>query len=286
MIQPILKDEAFLADVSSAGEDESRFHCWWLGQSGFLIQWRGKHLLFDPYLSDSLTRKYAETDKPHVRMTERVIAPEKLDFIDVVTSTHNHTDHLDAETLGPLLELNPELELIIPEANRVFVADRLGIEPVKPRGMSLGRRIPVGGFEIHGVPAAHEALETDSDGNHRFMGYVARFGSWTVYHSGDTVLYDGMEVLLKRWSIDLALLPINGRLPERRVSGNLWGREAAKLAHDIGVRMVIPCHFEMFEFNTESPDEFVDHCNELEQPFRVLRAGERWSSPAIQEEGK
>ncbi len=279
MITPSLKDDALLADIREAATDESRFHCWWLGQSGFLIQWQGRHLLFDPYLSDSLTRKYATTDKPHVRMTERVIAPERLDFINVVTSTHNHTDHLDAETLGPLFDVNPELELVIPEANRAFVVDRLNIDAKKPRGMNLGRRIPIAGFEIHGVPAAHENLETDADGNHLFMGYVARFGPWTVYHSGDTVPFEGMEVLLKRWSIDLALLPINGRRPERRVSGNLWGREAAQLAKDIGARMVIPCHFEMFEFNTERPDEFVGSCQELEQPYQVLRAGERWSSP-------
>ena len=74
-----------------------------VGQSGYLVKWKGHRLLIDPYLSDSLTRKYAGTDKPHVRMTARVIAPEQLDFIDVVTSSHNHTDHLDAETLGPLL---------------------------------------------------------------------------------------------------------------------------------------------------------------------------------------
>ena len=96
MIKPSLQDDALLADIREAASDESRFHCWWLGQSGFLIQWQGRHLLFDPYLSDSLTRKYATTDKPHVRMTERVIAPKRLDFINVVTSTHNHTDHLDA----------------------------------------------------------------------------------------------------------------------------------------------------------------------------------------------
>ncbi|MGZ9225209.1 MAG: hypothetical protein ACXW4M_06595 [Anaerolineales bacterium] len=49
--------------------------------------------MIDPYLSDSLTKKYAGTNKPHVRMTERVIAPEWLDFVEVVTSSHIHTDH-------------------------------------------------------------------------------------------------------------------------------------------------------------------------------------------------
>src|SRR6202040_860712 len=101
---PVLSDDALLADI-----ERSAFHLWWLGQSGFLVQYKGRHLLLDPYLSDSLTRKYAATDKPHVRMTERAIAPERLDFIDVAPSTHKHTDHLDAETLGPLLRANPAI---------------------------------------------------------------------------------------------------------------------------------------------------------------------------------
>src|SRR6185436_988706 len=87
---------------------------------------RAGTVLFDPYLSDSLTRKYADTDKPHVRLTERVIAAERLTGIDVITSSHNHTDHLDAETLLPLLAANPQARLIIPRANRAFVMERLG----------------------------------------------------------------------------------------------------------------------------------------------------------------
>src|SRR5512138_653414 len=129
MIKPVLQDDAFLEDVSRAKDDADQLHLWWLGQSGYLIQWQGHHLLLDPYLSDSLTKKYAGTNKPHVRMTERVIAPERLDFVDVVTSSHNHTDHLDAETLIPLLEANPSLTMIVPRANLAFAAERLKVPP-------------------------------------------------------------------------------------------------------------------------------------------------------------
>ena len=278
MIKPLLQDDDFLQDVLTARKEPEKFHLWWLGQSGFLLQWQGRHLLLDPYLSDSLTTKYANTDKPHVRMTERVIAPDQLDFIDVVTSSHNHTDHLDAETLGPLLRVNPKVELIIPEANRQFVVDRLKIVAGRPRGLNAGQSTIVGPFTIHAVPAAHERLETDDGGRHRFLGYVVEFDRWRVYHSGDTVLYDGMVERLRRWPIDVALLPINGRSPARRVDGNLWGREAAQLARDIGARLVIPCHYEMFEFNTATPDEFERTAQVIGQPYRLMRAGERWSS--------
>jgi len=271
MIRPALSGDALLADIRRAAAASPGFHLWWLGQSGFLVQYRGRHLLIDPYLSDSLTRKYAATDKPHVRMTELAIAPDRLDFIHVASSSHNHTDHLDAETLRPLLRVNPALRLVIPEANRAFVAERLGIHPSLPAGIGDGTMAAVAGFHFTGVPSAHEEL-----GN-QYMGYVIAFGPWTIYHPGDTVLYPGLVERLQQFPIDLALLPINGRAPERRVAGNLNGREAAGLAHAIGARLVIPCHYEMFEFNTASPAEFVEECDRLGQPQRVLNCGERFT---------
>lgn len=283
MIRPSLQGDDFLADVEHARlEAPEDLHLWWLGQSGFLLQWRGRHLLFDPYLSDWLTRKYADTDRPHVRMTEIVIAPERLNFIDVVTSSHNHTDHLDRETLVPLLRMNPKMELVIPEANREFVVNRLQIIAELPRGLNAGQSTTVAGFKVHAIPAAHNTIEKDDWGNHKFLGYIVEAGPWTVYHAGDTLRYDGMEEWLRQWRIDVALLPINGNRPERGVAGNLDGREAATLARDIGTSVAIPCHYEMFEFNTASPDEFITAARRLGQNIRVLRSGERWSSSSLE----
>src|SRR5207249_5749302 len=84
---------------------------------------------FDPYLSDSLTRKYQNSDKPHVRITERVVDPSALGapgVIDVITSSHHHTDHFDAETLLPLLASNPQARLVLPAAQRHLALERLG----------------------------------------------------------------------------------------------------------------------------------------------------------------
>src|SRR5258706_489867 len=174
------KDAAFLADVRRVLEARIR-SLWWLGQSGFLIAQNSRAVILDPYLSDSLTRKYANTDKPHTRITERVVDAAELariGAVDAITSSHNHTDHLDAETLLP---------------------------PLKP------------------------------------------------------------------FTIDIALLPINGDGPERRAAGNLDGRQAAKLAKAIGARIVIPCHFDLFEFNTATPDEFIAECRHIGQKFELLQ---------------
>jgi L-ascorbate metabolism protein UlaG (beta-lactamase superfamily) len=280
VIAPLLADEAFLADVERPLPDEA-LRLWWLGQSGFLVRWGGRRLLLDPYLSDSLTAKYAATDQPHVRLTARVIAPERLTGIEVVTSSHNHTDHLDAETLRPLRAANPEAALVIPEANREFVTQRVGIAMSEPLGLDDGASATVAGFEFYGIAAAHNEVERDAQGRCRFLGYLIRCGRWTLYHSGDTLLYPGLAEKLHAFApIDLALLPINGHKPERRVAGNFDGKEAAQLAHAIGARCVIPCHYEMFAFNTADPRElFLPECARLGQPHRVLRAGESLTLP-------
>ena len=277
MIKPALQNEALLQSIHSSNSTED-FYLWWLGQSGFLIKHNNRLLLLDPYLSDSLTKKYAATDKPHTRMTELVIDPAALNFIDVITSSHNHTDHLDAETLQPILTANPSCALIIPEANREFVANRLKIPATQPIGLDAGQSATANGFTIHAVPAAHEKIDRDTLGRHQYLGYVVQFGPWTIYHSGDTIRYEGMIEALEPFNIDLALLPINGAAPERRVAGNLNGEEAATLAYEISAHLVIPCHYDMFEFNTADPAEFIETCQKLGQRHRILKAGQRWSS--------
>ena len=56
LIPAIKKDEALIAEMDMLLHDDNNFHLWWLGQSGFLLQWNGKRILIDPYLSDSLTK--------------------------------------------------------------------------------------------------------------------------------------------------------------------------------------------------------------------------------------
>lgn len=276
LIPAFQKDKALLRNIQSQVQLTEGFRVWWLGQSGFLIQWQGKHLLFDPYLSDSLSIKYANTDKPHVRMSEKAIDPSFLDMIDVVTSSHNHTDHLDADTLLPLLRVNSAVQLIIPEANRSFVSNRLQCALEFPTGLNDGENVEVAGFKIYGVPAAHNALERDEAGRCKYMGFVAEFGGYRVYHSGDTLWYDDIVEILKPFAVDIAFLPINGNKPERRVAGNLNAEEAARLGKEIGAKLVVPHHYNMFEFNTEDPIAFEKYAQQYQTPYRVLGIGEEF----------
>jgi L-ascorbate metabolism protein UlaG (beta-lactamase superfamily) len=274
LIPAFQKDEALLQDIQNHRATPTGFRVWWLGQSGFLVQYQGNHLLFDPYLSDSLTHKYAQTNKPHTRMSELVVAPETLTMIDVVTSSHNHTDHLDGETLIPLLAKNPTCKFVIPEANRDFIVNRVGCAHEFPMGLNDGQSIDIDSFKIIGVPAAHNSIDRDEQGRCKFMGFVVQFGGYSVYHSGDTLWYDGIVEMLSPFGVDVAFLPINGNKPERGVAGNLNCEEAARLGKAIGAKCVIPHHYDMFEFNTENPQNFVSEAQKQGTPYKVLKIGE------------
>lgn len=281
MIPACQKDSSLLRDIEAAPDSPGVYSIWWLGQSGFLIKWNGYRLLLDPYLSDSLTRKYASTKKPHVRMSELVVKPELLTRIDVVTSSHNHTDHLDAETLDPILKNNPGIQFLIPEANRDFVCDRLKIDRSFPVGITDGQDKQVGPFRFHGIPAKHDEIEHDANGNCIYMGYVISFGEWRIYHSGDTLWFDKMVDLLKPHRVDLALLPINGSDPVREVAGNLDPREAVTLGKAIHAKCTVPCHYDMFEFNTADVEDFRGEAERAGIGYRVLGGGERMTRTSV-----
>ena len=277
LIKPFKQGVALAKEIEAVRNSgtHSSLDIWWLGQSGFLLLWNGHSLLFDPYLSNSLTVKYASTDKPHVRMSELVIHPSLLTHVDVVTSSHNHTDHLDGETLREIFKVNPSVQFLIPEANREFVCNRINREMDYPVGITDGLQKKVGEFIFSGIASAHNTIERDVQGNCIFMGYVVEVGPFSIYHSGDTLLHDGLAQSLKPFHLDVALLPINGNLPERKVAGNLNGREAAQLAKEINAKLVVPHHYYMFEFNTAEPDWFIAECKKVNQEFKVLRLGER-----------
>lgn len=278
LIKAIKRDAELLSKMDMLLGDEKHFHLWWLGQSGFLLQWKNNRILIDPYLSDSLTEKYQHTDKPHIRMSERVVNPALLNHISIVTSSHNHTDHLDADTLIPVIQNNPGIKFIIPEANRSFVTERVKCSIDFPVGLNGGEKIVIDAFTFYGIPAKHNEIERDEKGNCKYMGYVIEFGPYKIYHSGDTLWFDEMVEMLKPFAVDVAILPINGNVPERKVAGNLDCKEAAALGKAIGAKCVIPCHYDLFTFNTADVNEFVQEAEKINQPYKVLQHGEGYES--------
>lgn len=271
--------ERIPAAPSEASRNEARLY--WLGQAGFLIDFFNTRIVIDPYLSNSLNRKYQGTRFPHERMMEPPIAPEAITGVDWVVSTHGHTDHMDPETLRPLFEANPEARYLVPTAELPRAKKRSGrgeriIDVDADDEVALSDEVAA-----TALPAAHEEEELDETGRHRFLGYIFRGRDVSIYHSGDTVPFDGLRRRLERQSPQLSLLPVNGRDELRRshgVPGNMTLQEAVELLTNGLVGSVIGHHYGLFDFNTLDVDDAEVYLSTLvvELRNRVHLAGLGW----------
>jgi L-ascorbate metabolism protein UlaG (beta-lactamase superfamily) len=228
---------------------------WWLGQAGFVVEGEGRRVVIDPYLSDSLAEKYRGTKFPHVRMMPAPISPHEIAHVDLVLATHAHTDHLDPGTLPSLMAANPAARLVAPRAARAIALERSGIAADRLLCMDAGETLTVAGLRLSATRAAHETLERDAEGNHRFLGFALTLAGRTVFHCGDTIPFEGQVAEVRALNADLALFPVNGRDAERAangVPGNMTMAEALGLAREAGIGAMIAHHFGLFDFNTVS----------------------------------
>lgn len=230
----------------------------WLGQAGFWLDTGRHRILIDPYLSDSLAKKYAGHTNDHQRMTEPPLTLDALPRPDLVLITHAHTDHMDPETLGPLARRFPDLPFVVPRARLDMARQRIGAHANLIQVSDNDRITPLQGLELQVLPAAHETLERDEAGNCVYLGYYLRSNGLTLYHSGDCIPFEGLNEAVRALGADIALLPVNGRDGERLeagIPGNFTLQEAIGLCQTASIPIMIPHHFGMFSFNT-----LAEHC--------------------------
>jgi L-ascorbate 6-phosphate lactonase len=277
MIEPVRSGIELVEEIARSTPASGSLHVWWLGQSGFLIKSPHGLLAVDLYLSEHLTRKYEATARPHVRMTRTPLRGGELVDVNVILASHKHSDHLDPGTLPDLMASSSDAVLIVPEAI-INHARQLGLPADRIMGIDIEDRVEGHGFRVRAIPSAHEGLDKDANGHHLYLGFVIEAEGLRLYHSGDSLAYDGLTDHLGTGPFDVMFLPINGRDPARGVPGNMSAAEAVDLACRVRPRYIVPHHYDMFTFNTVPVEEFASEARRLPPGVepRILRCGERW----------
>ena len=240
-----------------------------LGQSGYRFGFGDCVVYVDPYLSDSVERLEGED---HRRLTPAPAAPGAVTDARVCCITHIHQDHADPDTLMPLAQASAHCRFVCPnevakalwawgiDRDRVVIADR---EP-----MQLSDALAV-----TPVPAAHEDLDVDEEGRCRYLGYVFEWRGRRFYHAGDTSPHEHLLAVLRGLGpIDVAFLPVNERSffrKRRGIIGNMSVREAFAMAAEIGVRTLVPMHWDMFAPNSVFREEIELVYGRLNPPFAL-----------------
>lgn len=199
-----------------------------------VLEYAGLRWLTDPALSPP-----GEYEGGLVKVTGPALTHEEIGRIDVVLLSHeHHSDNLD-----------PGGRAFLPDVGRVLTtvegAGRLGGNAT---GMEPWSTVQFGDVTVTAVPAQH-----GPDGSDEIMGPVIGFvlgGTEldTVYVSGDNASLDVVRAIAERAGpIDVAVLFAGAVSVPYRFEGaylTLSSERAAQAAEILGVRAVVPVHFE------------------------------------------
>ena len=258
---------------------EGQIAIFYLGQESIIIKAEGKYLLFDGYLSDFVDKNCCSEAVKWVRRYAPPMSPSELDFIDYVFCSHSHYDHADPWTLGEMAKVNSKAKYIIP-APFVDAVVSYGVDREDIIAAYADEKIELDGATVTPIPAAHEELTPDENGNFDCMSFIVKLGDITVFHGGDCCIYDGLLERVK--GVDVMMLPVNGRSYFQRyvrdIIGNMTAAEAAELCRECGASMLIPMHFDLYDVNCIATSTVVEQIEATDKglPYHIFKPGERY----------
>ena len=252
-----MRKHPILAQLYGMELEDKEIGIVWFGQNGFLIKSKSCVFFFDPYLSDFAEQWTYDWKNEHVRMTAMAITPKELYGIDYVLCTHDHVDHIDPFTIPIIALRNPDTTFITPKIARQRMQS-LFVDDSRLFLMKGEDNIEFPDIKIHAIPATHSNLESDKENGYHFLSFIVEVDGIAILHAGDTVPYKGQVDYFNDFSIDVALLPINGYQPsELKFEPNFSVDEAITFAREIKAKKVIPMHYDMYTLNTVNISEFV-----------------------------
>jgi N-acyl-phosphatidylethanolamine-hydrolysing phospholipase D len=263
-------------DLKRLGDSRAEPSVTWIGHSTVLVQLDGVTFLTDPTWSDIVgpfgvigVRRYTPPGIPF----------EALPRIDVVLISHDHYDHLDAETVDRLArEHHPRF--FVPLGLRAWLGER-GITDVVE--LDWWDRVSFRDLTFVCTPAQHSSGRTFSD------QYLRLWSSWVVFgptkrffFAGDTGYDPRMKAIGERYGpFDLAMIPIGGYSSFKTAHPNhVNPEEAVQLYEDVRGRLLVPMHWGTFAMNREPfrepPDRLLREAlnRGLEEQVAILSPGQ------------
>jgi L-ascorbate 6-phosphate lactonase len=271
--------QALIAQMDALHVPPNALAIWGLGQMGFALKGSGEGLIYiDPYLTGPL-KEDAPPGEIFYREFPPPLHPAEVTNARAVLCSHEHLDHTDAGTIGPIATASPAAVFVI-SGWAAAIANAAGIPPARRLVPAIGQPINIGDARVTALPSAHYRVEEDPERGHRWLGFLIEWNGVTLYHSGDTIIYPGyLEMLKAQPRADIAILPVNGRDAYRDalgIIGNLLPVEAAWLARELGWDVLIAGHNDLFIANSLPAGALADALRQLNprQKMHALQPGE------------
>jgi L-ascorbate metabolism protein UlaG (beta-lactamase superfamily) len=235
-----------------------------IGGPTVLIEVGGLRLLTDPTFDPAGT-SYA---LPHVTLEKRTgpaVAAGKIGPLDAVLLSHDqHSDNLDHAGRALLAEVPAVLTTRV-GAGRLGGTSR-GLAPWETAELraASGRLLHVTATPARHGPAGIEPLSGDVVG---FLIGLERPGD-AIYVTGDTVWYDGVAEVARRYRPRLVVLFAGAARTRGAIHLTMSANDAIETAHAFPEARIVAVHNEGWAHFSESRQD-------LEQAFTALGLGDR-----------
>jgi len=224
----------------------------WLGHATFLIRMNGKTILTDPFLTEFASPLWEFGPRRYVSSG---ISLDKLSPIDMIVVSHNHLDHLDAETIESL-----------PGKENIHVFVPLGLKPFfKERGYSnveeldWDERFLHDGIELTALPVVHFSGRGMNDKDKTlWCSWSIASRSGKLFFSGDTSYSPTIfKTIGKKYGpFDLGIVSLGAyKTREHGPAPHLTPEEAVTVAIETESNVAAAMHWGTIEPSDEPPWE-------------------------------
>ena len=223
----------------------------WIGHSTYLMRLGNKNILFDPFFSDLAS--------PLPVGPERYVAPgislAKLPPVDIIIISHNHYDHLDAETVETMPG-KERIHVFVPLGLKSFFAKR-GYQNI--RELDWHQSVVLDELKMTALPAVHFSSRGLGDRNKTlWCSRAVRSENKSCFFAGDTAYSQTIfkEIGKRFGSFDVAIVPIGAYNPVNVMKPvHTNPEETVQIANDVKADLIIPSHWGTIVLTDESPWE-------------------------------
>ncbi|MCQ9630235.1 MBL fold metallo-hydrolase [Actinobacillus suis] len=269
-----------MLDQNSFGQAE-QFAYYWLGHSSAILELSSQRILIDPVFGNANPLNFPLIAP---RFQEAPIQLKNLPKLDAVLLTHDHYDHLEADTIRHLAD---KVDRFIAPLGVGARLQSWGVPVEKITELGWGDSSMFGEIKLTAETAQHYTSRWTTDRNKTlWASFVLEANGRRIFWSGDTSYGKHLaEIGQKYGGFDLAFVEIdaaNAGWPKT----HMFPEQAIQAAQDLKAKRMLPIHWGVFSLGRnpwyQSIDTSVKTAAEKGVILDVPKMGEKYQPEHFQ----